>query len=824
MKEFNASDLLNPPSPHWPGYFWVLNDRIDETKLIKQLRDMREHGARSVCLLPEPPEFRPDSLATRLDRPYLSETYFDMIRKIVEECRRLGMNYWLYDEGGWPSGGACGQVCAQNPEGFAGQVMANSEKGPVVKNASYGCVPYPDLLNIEATKTFIRLTHGGHKKSVGEHFGNTIRFTFTDEPLAFGVNSNQLTWTDDFAEVFQQRKGYDLRPYLADLLKEFLADEHPELAKVLVDYHDIRSQLFVERYLLPIRDWCRENGLLSAGHFGGEDEPTGNAFHGFGHILRALRGLDLPGVDVIWRQLFPGGRSHQFPKYASSAARQKGQPYVLTESFAVYGNGLFPGQMKWLIDQQFVRGCSLLVGACYPYSTRDHFLPGERPHFGSNNPLWKYMDIFHAYTARLSYLLTRGRPACSTAVYYDVQSIWAGGKFRERACPLHDRLADVMLTTQCEFDYIDDDLIAGIGTTMDRGGLSVGPMRYDTIIVPATQWMDPAALKKLAEFVTTGGKMIAVEGLPSADAGKISLRNFLDNDSEKRVIHVNLDQVPSVLEPLVHLEPACPDIRVCKRTWENTALYFLTNEADRTVNVKIMFREKGIPTLVDLETGDRTELPSTESGKGAVLDLEFAPWGSLAILFGDEHEKMRSEFISGDCLTLPETGWTLRPVRQYRIGENDIEVTDLDQKAVPAALGDWSAYLGSNFSGDAEYAIEFQCGSLQAGRPARLDLGRVNYVCRVFLNHQEIGRKIWRPFKFDLGKTLRPGKNQLRIVVTNTLANTLLDPVVEAQWEARKGVTWPPAEGFTYDKMTRKFERDSLPSGLFGPARITLAG
>jgi hypothetical protein len=504
-------------------------------------------------------------------------------------------------------------------------------------------------------------------------------------------------------------------------------------------------------------------------------------------------------------------------------ARQKGQPFVLTESFAVYGNGLIPGQMKWLTDQQFVRGCSLMVGACYPYSTCDHFLAGERPHFGPGNPLWKYMDIYHGYTARLSYLLTQGRPVCSTAAYYDVRSIWGGGQFRECACLLHDRLANVMLTAQCDFDYIDDDLLAGIGATMDRGILTVGLMRYDTIVVPATQWMDPAALKKLAEFVNSGGKVITVEGLPSADAGKIGLRDFLDKDSEKRMISATLDQVPSLLEPLVRLEPAGPDIRVCTRSWDNTALYFLTNEADRAIRMKVSFPQKGIPVLVDLETGERAELPATFVEKGTVLDLEFAPWGSFVILFGEEHEKKLPEFISGDYILLPENGWTLRPVRQYRIGENDIEVIDLERKAVPAVLGDWSPYLGSNFSGDVEYAIEFQCEPNRAGRPVRLDLGQVNYVCRVFLNSQEIGRKIWRPFTFDLQNGLRSGNNELRVIVTNTLANTLLDPVVEAQWEARKGVSWPPAEGFTYDKMTRKFERDSLPSGLFGPVRIIMS-
>ena len=33
-----------------------------------------------------------------------------------------------------------------------------------------------------------------------------------------------------------------------------------------------------------------------------------------------------------------------------------------------------------------------------------------RPMFGSENPLFRHLDLYHAYTARLSYLLSLGTP------------------------------------------------------------------------------------------------------------------------------------------------------------------------------------------------------------------------------------------------------------------------------------------------------------------------------------------------------------------------------------------------------------------------------
>ena len=153
--------------------------------------------------------------------------------------------------------------------------------------------------------------------------------------------------------------------------------------------------------------------------------------------------MDVPGVDVIWRQLWPGGNNHHFPKYASTVSHQSGLPWSLTESFAVYGSGLTPSQMKWISNYQYVRGINLSVLSCYPQSTKDWFLGGIRPMFGPGNPLWQYMDDYHGYLGRLGYLLSLGNPYIKIALYYPISDIWAGGLELDSVCSSNDELARI---------------------------------------------------------------------------------------------------------------------------------------------------------------------------------------------------------------------------------------------------------------------------------------------------------------------------------------------------------------------------------------------
>ena len=862
---FNLTQFVDPPCHFWPGYFWLLNDALQEEKLLEQLRDMYDHGARSVCLLAEPPEFRPHDLGTRMTPAYLSDEYMSLIRSVVTECDRLGMNYWLYDEGGWPSGKACGQVYQKDPARFRrknvraqmhhlgpgehftvpdstlcaalendlstvfypGHEVAAGATGETLRLyqvefeevAVERRAPYVDLLSPDVADIFIKLTHEQHASFVGGSFGKSIRFAFTDEPSVTQTYLDDehpcLTWTDDMAEAFGQKKGYDLLGRLPALLTRPSDDEPLELTRVRLDFYDVWSQLLVERFLEPIKRWCREHGIISGGHFGGEDLPGDNADAGYGHILRAMRGLDLPGVDTIWRQTFPGLRSHQFPKYASSVARQSGQPYVFSESFAVFGNGLTPWQMRWVTDQQYLLGANLMVMACYPYSTRENLMPGERPHFGAVNPLWDYMDIYHGYTARLGYLLSRGKAVCATAVYYDVRGIWAGAGHRERSLKLHDDITAALLNGQCDFDYIDDDVLAEGESS--QGRFIVGQMSYDTLIVPITRWMTREAMEGLMRFVANGGRVIAVGGPLGCDGQA--------GGGSSEIIQAEVAELNRYVTPVAAITPSRSDVRIAKRQWDGGSCYFITSETVDKVTITVRFDENAQAVLCEPDSGRFITLAQRPAAGGTEIDLSLASWGSAVVLFG-----VAAEVDCVDSVERPPAtatleladSWTIKPVRQYSVGEHDYEIPDVvDSEPQPVTLGDWKSVLGGSFSGDAEYSITFDCSEEDAGRASWLVLGDVRYACQAVINGHSLGRRVWQPFAFDVRGCLKAGRNELRVTITNALANALLDERVIERWDSTDGPGWHKGRE-TYDHVARAFEKDSVSSGLFGPVTLEL--
>ena len=125
---FDLHSFQIPAAEFTPGYFWYLADKLDETVLSAQIKDMAEKGAKTVIPHPLPVGFR-KSMGSRMEPEYLSDGYFEKYRAIVDECERSGSKCYLYDEGGWPSGSACGQVYAADPERFAQRFLQLDGKG-----------------------------------------------------------------------------------------------------------------------------------------------------------------------------------------------------------------------------------------------------------------------------------------------------------------------------------------------------------------------------------------------------------------------------------------------------------------------------------------------------------------------------------------------------------------------------------------------------------------------------------------------------------------------------------------------------------------------
>ena len=184
---FDMESFRNPAPEFSVAYFWMWNDRLDPEKLCAQLDEMHSHGIRSVCVHPVPKAFRPARFTTAMDPDYLTSAYMEILKMVSGHAAKLGMNFWLYDEGGWPSGGACGLVAASDPEGrFNARTIVEQEGGmgyevrrnPYVADGK----SYPSVNEKGAAKRFLEITHERLKRHLGDEFGKSIKFAFMDEP------------------------------------------------------------------------------------------------------------------------------------------------------------------------------------------------------------------------------------------------------------------------------------------------------------------------------------------------------------------------------------------------------------------------------------------------------------------------------------------------------------------------------------------------------------------------------------------------------------------------------------------------------------------
>ena len=117
--------------------------------------------------------------------------------------------------------------------------------------------------------------------------------------------------------------------------------------------------------------------------------------------------------------------------------------------------------------------------------------------------------------------------------------------------------------------------------------------------------------------------------------------------------------------------------------------------------------------------------------------------------------------------------------------------------------------VGMGFSGDCEYRAVFSCTPSQVQRIRWLDLGEVKHACEVVVNGVAIGKRCWPPHVLHVRGTIREGSNELRVIVTTTLANQYRTTRFWSKWSKRRLGPYHP--------KTLVFEKDSVASGLFGP-------
>ncbi len=549
----------NPGAAYRGKPFWSWNGKLEEAELRRQLRVMHQMGLGGAFM----------HSRVGLATPYLSKEWFGLVEACADECAKLGMEAWLYDEDRWPSGAAGGLVTKDrqyrmrslrceladgksfSTKGrdvlaiFAGRLDGDCARSVrrikrtdvkklaggevvmlfhvvVMPNSSwYNGYTYLDTMNHAAVRRFIQVTHEAYRRANGRHFGKTIPGIFTDEPnhgwpmvteipRAAG-DSFDLSWTPKLPAVFKKRYGYDIIDHLPEL---FFDVDGRKVSRARWHYHDCTTHLFVDAFARQIGEWCERHKLLHTGHVLEEPRPSSQV-NVVGSAMRFYEHMQAPGIDILTEP----NDEFDTAKQCASVLRQTGRKWLLSELYGCTGWQFNFESHKAVGDWQAALGVNLRCQHLSWYTMAGEAKRDYPASIFYQSPWWRYYAEVEDYYARVHVLMTRGQPVRDVLVVHPIESTWVrsrvGYRQAEDIQKLDANLAklrDWLLDAQIDFDYGDEEMLSRLGkvVTSKKGPptLRVGKAAYRVAVVPPMLTIRASTVELLRRFQGAGGRVV----------------------------------------------------------------------------------------------------------------------------------------------------------------------------------------------------------------------------------------------------------------------------------------------------------------------------
>ncbi|MFH1477659.1 MAG: glycosyl hydrolase [Verrucomicrobiota bacterium] len=464
MQENNGK-FMNPDSRYRGKPFWAWNGKLEESELRRQLNVMKEMGLGGAFM----------HSRVGLATDYLSDEWFRLVRACADQCRKNGMEAWMYDEDRWPSGAAGGLV-TKNPryrmrllkmtsadaadyksEGgelvvFIAKMQGNTlisyrkaksarnpdaEKGEKIlafkvqledNSPWYNGFTYLDTMSDVAVKQFIKLTHAAYAKNCKQDFGKLMPGIFTDEPnygmLSAGPNTSKIPWTGKLLKTFKKLYGYDLTDKLPEVIFRL---NGAEFSKARHDYFETCTHLFTNNFGRQIYEWCARNKVTFTGHVLSE-ESLPSQTRVVGTAMRFYEYMQAPGIDILCSQGLTRAGSPK-PEYltakqCSSVLDQFGRKWMLSELYGCTGWHFTFAEHKAVGDWQAALGVNLRCQHLAWYTMEGEAKRDYPASISFHSPWWRDYPVVENYFARVNYMLTQGRAVRDVAVIHPIESAW----------------------------------------------------------------------------------------------------------------------------------------------------------------------------------------------------------------------------------------------------------------------------------------------------------------------------------------------------------------------------------------------------------------
>ncbi|MHA6483296.1 glycosylhydrolase-like jelly roll fold domain-containing protein [Paenibacillus sp. strain BS8-2] len=754
----------------------------------------RDHSAFLVAPLPYHPGFSNGGslvgvIAVRRDPSTgdLMEESYDLTENVVN-----GKLYWDVPDGYWRI-----------------FTLIESEHGGDPQKADY-----INYLVADSVRILINTVHEAFYERYRDDFGKTLAGFFSDEPGFYndkdtwdfnskpGKRGVTLPWSKGMYGLMEAELGSDYRRYLPLLWHE----GGERASQMRYSYMNVVSKLYAENFTAQIGDWCRDRGVEYIGHVLEDSNVHARLGSGAGHFFRALGGQDMSGVDVVLWQLRPGfdelptrgfvgeGDSEFFTygmaKMASSLGhldpKKKGR--TMAEVFGAYGWAEGLKLMKWMTDHMLVRGVNYFVPHAFsPKEYPDRDCP---PHLYARgkNPQFRYYKYLNHYTNRMSHLLSGGTHVATAAVLYHAEAEWSGDSMY-----FHKPVKELM-RNQIDCDVLPCDAIVN-DVEVQSGKLRMLEETFDCLIVPYSEALPGSVLVRMNELAEQGLPVFFIDGLPSRTSdGKMDQNVINSLAANERIETVPLGNLVERMKKsglydaeVRKYEPFLRSYRV--RQSEMDVFMFFNEHPSHTVDTEIWLPVKEQVLWYDAYENKLLEANGVSDHNGMFIRLQLEPMESIVLVSG--------AFTDG---VVAENG--SKRVTQAIAIEGPWSVSTAKSEQYPAftpwreidALTDVSQIgMLPTFSGTLRYETKFDWSSSRGARAA-IDLGEAFETAEIYLNGESVGVRIAAPYRFDISKLIREGRNSIAIEVTNTL-------VLE-----------------TPDIFSRLGQLE--PSGLLGPVRL----
>lgn len=385
---------------------------------------------------------------------------------------------------------------------------------------------YADVLSKEAMATFFELTLERYKKHCGDYFGTTIPGVFTDEPQRGDFLSGRLQhyrkdinpyflvpYTKVAFDKFQALHGYKIQDQLPQL---FLRVEGQRMTKAKADYIEVIQQLFIESFSKPYYEWCDKNNLSFTGHYTQENTLSSQVAN-TGSIQRMYEHMHIPGIDFLGWQTNRAWTVKQL----SSVARQFGHKQLMSELYGCTGWQMDFQEHKSLGAWQALFGINFRVPHLSWYTMKGQAKRDYPASILHQSPWYKNYNIVETWFARLNYFRDQGREETDILVLNPVESIWsqvlpkrikdeeANAKAFKKLERQYEKLFNVLVGNQIDFHYGDEGILAEHGQ-VDKAKLSIGQVKYSTILISGMTTIRTTTIELLKSFLKSGGRVIFI--------------------------------------------------------------------------------------------------------------------------------------------------------------------------------------------------------------------------------------------------------------------------------------------------------------------------